>query len=111
MLISVVCPLLMLVLLFLLFRLRGSLLLPICPGPSQSLTVTLRSSGDDPALENTVNGLLWLRGSGALPAEIVIEDAGMSLETRRVAQLLERRHACIDFQTIVEDSEWESRNT
>lgn len=97
-------------LLILILRLRGSALLPVRPGRLQKLTVTLRSSGDDTALENTVNALLWLRENGTLPASIVIEDCGMSDHARRSARLLEKQHSCICLNTNVEDSTWESRN-
>ena len=91
--------------------LRASALLPVRPGRAQTLTVTIRSRGDDPALESTVNALLWLRENGTLPAEIVIEDGGMSAETRLLARLLEKKHACVCLNTEVEDDTWESRNT
>ena len=97
-------------LLFLIHKLRASALLPVRPRDSQTLTVTLRASGDDPYLENTVNALLWLRENGTLPASIVIEDGGMSASALLTARLLEKKHACIRLNTNVEDSTWESRN-
>ena len=98
--------------LFALMRLlRSSALLPVRPGKEQSLTVTIRSSGDDPALESTVNALLWLRENGTLPARIVIEDGGMCAETRLAARLLEKKHACVCLHTDVEDDTWEIRST
>lgn len=96
-------------LLFLIHKLRASALLPVRPRESQSLTVTLRVSGDDPYLENTVNALLWLRENGTLPASIVIQDGGMSESALLSARLLERHHACVRLNTNVEDSTWESR--
>ncbi len=98
--------------LFALMRLlRRSALLPVQPGRSETLTVTIRSAGDDPALENTVHALLWLRENGTLPARIVILDGGMSAQTRLVAELLEKKHACVRLNTSVEDNTWEIRNT
>ncbi len=73
--------------------------------------MTVRSRGDDPALESTVNALLWLRENGTLPAEIEIMDDGMSAETRLAARLLEKKHACVCLNTNVEDDTWEIRNT
>lgn len=74
--------------LFLLWLLRGYMLMPIRPGRRTELTLTLHVSGPDPALEDTVDALLWLRENGTLPAQLVLEDAGMDGETRAVAELL-----------------------
>ncbi len=109
---SAVAALLLAAALFALTRLlRASALLPVRPGRVQTLIVTIRSRGDDPALESTVNALLWLRENGTLPAEIEIEDGGMSNETRLAARLLEKKHACVRLTTDVEDDTWEIRNT
>ena len=109
---TAVSALLLAAAIFLLLRaLRGSMLLPVKPGKAETLSVTLRVTGDDPALENTVQGLLWLRSNDTLPASIVIEDGGMSEATRRVAQLLTTQNGCVRLNSNVEDSTWESRNT
>ena len=112
MVISAVCALLLSAALFVLIRkLRAAALLPVCPGDKESLTVMLLSEGNDTALERTVNGLLWLRENGTLPASIVIVDGGMTAEVYRLAQLLEKQHDCISLRTNTEDGPWENRNT
>lgn len=76
--------------LFLLWLLRGYMLMPIRPGRAVELTLRLRVTGEDKTLEETVDALLWLRENGTLPARLIIEDAGMDEETRLVAELLAR---------------------
>jgi hypothetical protein len=75
-------------LVFLLWLLRGALLTPVRLGKNESLRLTLRVCGPEPALENTVRALLWLMEEGVLPAELAIEDGGMDAETRRAAEIL-----------------------
>lgn len=75
-------------LVFLLWTLRGALLTPVRLGGNESLRLTLRVCGPEPALENSVRALLWLMEDGVLPAELVIEDGGMDEETRRTAETL-----------------------
>ncbi|MGI5936529.1 MAG: hypothetical protein ACOX7I_06995 [Oscillospiraceae bacterium] len=82
----------------LMWLLRGVMLTPVKKGKNQKLTVTLKVTGPSPELENTVDGLLWLVRNGTLPAEIVIEDAGMDSETRQAAELLCSRGAIINIR-------------
>jgi hypothetical protein len=82
----------------LLWLLRGVMLTPVKKGKNQKLTVTLRVTGPSPELESTVDGLLWLIRNGTLPAEIIIEDAGMDSETRQAAELLCSRGAIINIR-------------
>lgn len=70
-----------------LWALRGFLLMPMKLGESTSLFVKLRVEGPEPRLEQTLDGLLWLRENGTLPADIIIEDCGMDSATREVARL------------------------
>ena len=86
------------VIILLLWLLWGVMLTPVKKGKNQMLTVTLKVTGPSPELENTVDGLLWLVRNGTLPAEIVIEDAGMDSETRRAAELLCSRGAIINMR-------------
>lgn len=65
----------------------GRLLLPvICP---TRVVVTASESGD--GLEQTVKGLLWLRGSGLWRGMLVIEDGGLNREGLALAQMLAQR--------------------
>ncbi len=45
-----------------------------------------------------MDGVLWLRENGNLPADIIIEDAGMDEETRQVARLAARNRDCISLR-------------
>ena len=70
-----------------LWALRGFLLMPLKLGKSTSLTLKLRVEGPEPHLEQTLDGILWLRENGTLPADIIIEDCGMDTETREAARI------------------------
>lgn len=67
---------------------KGAALTPVRTGKHTSAAVRLVIDGAEPRLEETLYGLLWLRDNGTLRCDIIIEDAGMDDETRRVAALL-----------------------
>lgn len=81
------------VLMLLLWLLRGAMLTPVRTGANEHLSVVLTVDGAAPELENTVDALLWLSQNGTLRAQLLVRDAGMDHETRRAAELLERRGA------------------
>ena len=66
----------------------GALLLPgRC---DVRLTVSARGGGE--GLEQTVRGLLWLRRTGLLRGEIIIEDRGLDRDGLALARALAERH-------------------
>lgn len=75
------------------WRLRGVMLMPLYLGEHEKLTLVLTVSGPAPTLERTVDGLMWLRQNGTIRGQIMVRDAGMDEETRRAAEILERRGA------------------
>ena len=77
----------------LLWLLRGVMLTPVRAGANERLSVVITVTGAAPELENTVDALLWLNRNGTLRAQVLVRDAGMEEETRRAAELLERRGA------------------
>ena len=78
----------------LLWAAGGAALSPVRPGKNESLAVVLTVAGTAPGLEHTVDGLLWLRQNGTLRARLLVRDAGMDANTRRAAELLEKK-GCI----------------
>ena len=54
------------------------------------VTALVRAEGPARELENTVDGLRWLNRSGLAHMDIIIADAGMDTEARKVAELLAR---------------------
>lgn len=72
------------------WMLRGVLLSPVLPGKNVRIRVLVTVSGRAPALEHTVDALLWLRANGTLPAEICIVDRGMDRETAELAEALSK---------------------
>ena len=66
----------------------GALLLPGRCGVR--LTVSARGGGE--GLEQTVRGLLWLRRTGLLRGEIIIEDCGLDGNGLALARTLAGRH-------------------
>ena len=68
--------------------LYGIIICPVKPGRGERLDAVLRVKGSAPCLENTLRGLVWLRGSGRVDMGIVIVDEGMDEDTRQTAELL-----------------------
>ena len=85
--------------LLLCYGVRGALLTPVRLGKNMTLTLCLRVRGNEPALENTVDGLLWLMSQGTLPGHLCIEDDGMDEETRAVADFLTKDTSEISLWT------------
>jgi len=52
-------------------------------------------TGNGEGLEQTVTGLMWLRGGGLLAGEVVIADCGLSAEGRAIAQALLLRESSL----------------
>lgn len=73
--------------------LRGLLLMPLKIGKHTKMTTVLHVTGHEPALEQTVKGLCWLRANGSLPGSVVILDDGMDTETAAVARKLAETQA------------------
>lgn len=92
---------------FLCWLLRGLMLTPLRLGHRSRLTVLLRVTGPEPGLEETLSGLLWLKKNGTLPADIVVEDAGMDDETKAVAALMARGGG-VSLRAAGERNEWEN---
>ena len=66
----------------------GALLLP---GRCDArLTVSARGGGE--GLEQTVKGLLWLRRTGLLRGEVIIEDCGLDRDGLALARALAEQH-------------------
>lgn len=76
---------------FLLWWARGAMLCPVRLGRHTALSLVLRVSGAEPALEETLDALVWLRENGTLRGNIIVVDAGMDDDTRRTAELAARR--------------------
>ena len=69
------------------FLVYGRLLLPI-RGKGCSVSVVIRAEGNCPDLQRVYDGAKWLAARGELP--IVILDAGMNEDTKKIAQKLEK---------------------
>ncbi|MEG1633457.1 MAG: hypothetical protein RR314_05340 [Oscillospiraceae bacterium] len=94
---------------FLLWLLRGVMLTPLRLGRGTRLTVVLTVSGAEPGLEGTIEGLVWLRENGTLPASIIIEDDGMDADTRQLAELAVKDRACVSLRGGEDAKEWKNR--
>ena len=79
------------VIVLLLWLARGAMLTPVRTGENERLDLVLTVSGSSRELEHTVDGLLWLSQNGTLRGHITVRDAGMDAETRRTAELLEKK--------------------
>jgi hypothetical protein len=96
--------------LFLIWAVRDALFTPLRLGRETRLTLTLTVTGPEPRLEETLRGLLWLRENGTLPGEIVVEDAGMDEETRRVALLAQGQDGRVRLRSG-KNGEWNRNET
>ncbi len=96
------------IIIFLVWLLRGAMLTPLRVGRNTAMTVRLEVKGHDPHLEETLNGLLWLRNNDNLPAEIEIVDVGMDEETREVARLAARDFGGVTLSRSEGTDEWEN---
>ena len=60
-------------LLLIIWSLKGVLLLPIKQGKNTSICTLVSVNGNDNSLEHTLDGLIWLRENGTLKSEIRIQ--------------------------------------
>jgi hypothetical protein len=77
-----------LLILTILWVLRGLLGTPVPRGKNTTIQFQVRVKGHEPILEQTVEGLCWLIQNGTIRAGIEIVDCGMDLETQHMAQTL-----------------------
>ncbi len=85
---AIVASLAVLGIYLLLWMISAALSGPIRPGSSEMLTALLCVHGRAPAMQYTVERLLWLRGRGIAEFDIVIVDAGLDEDALEVARRL-----------------------
>ena len=77
----------------------------------------VKASGRAEFLEETVNGLLWLKDSGAYKGNVLIVDCGMSDDAKKLAGLLTRDKKGIamcsqsELDLIWEDFGWTEKKS
>lgn len=79
--------------------LLGHILTPAGSGESLSI---VPGRGDGETLEQSVRGLLWLRGGGLLAGNVVIVDCGLAPTGRAVAAALCLREPGVELWTLPE---------
>ena len=72
------------VIILLLWALRGVMLLPVCCGRNTKMRMELAVRGPEPALEHTLEGLIWLHDNGTLNADITVVASDIDDDTRHV---------------------------
>lgn len=72
------CVLLILGFAWLLRMLGCALLTPVRSSRDAQLTLVIRARGDAPELEQLLRGILWLRESGTLMADVLLVDCGLT---------------------------------
>lgn len=85
------------ILLLIIWALKGVLLTPVKTGDSTDMEIELRLRGPEPALEQTLRGLLWLRENGTLKANIRIIACETDEVTRHIARHYEDEYRCIYY--------------
>jgi len=84
------------------WALRGLMLMPIKIGRQTMPYLLLCIEGSEPALEQSLNGLLWLNDNGTLRCRIIIAAQNLDEETMFIARTMASEHSCI---TLLEDGE------
>lgn len=84
-------------LMLIIWALKGVLLTPVKTGDSTDMEIELCLHGPEPALEQTLRGLLWLRENGTLKANICIIAHEPDEETRHIARHYEAEYRCIYY--------------
>lgn len=90
-------------LLLIIWALKGLLLTPVKTGDSTEMVIELYLHGDEPALEQTLRGLLWLRENGTLRADIRITAHEPDEVTRHIARHYENEYRCIYYTEEEQD--------
>ena len=85
------------ILMLIIWTLKGMLLTPVKTGDSTDMEIELRLRGPEPALEQTLRGLLWLRENGTLKANIHIIAREPDEVTRHIARHYEAEYRCIYY--------------
>ena len=85
------------ILMLIIWALKGVLLTPVKTGDSTDMEIELRLRGPEPALEQTLRGLLWLRENGTLKANIHIIARETDEVTRHIARHYEDEYRCIYY--------------
>ena len=85
------------ILLLIIWALKGVLLTPVRTGDNTEIVIGLNLHGHEPALEQTLRGLLWLRENGTLKANIRIIAHEPDEETRHIARHYEAEYRCIYY--------------
>jgi hypothetical protein len=71
---------------------KKNLLIPVRSDDETKITITVSAHGDGANLEHTVRGVLWLRDSGTISGDIVINDDGLTAIGRQIAEIMERKY-------------------
>ncbi len=85
------------ILMLIIWALKGVLLTPVKTGDSTDIEIELRLRGSEPALEQTLRGLLWLRENGTLKANIRIIAHEPDEVIRHIARHYEAEYRCIYY--------------
>lgn len=105
------CCLLVLGFGWLLWRLSGALLTPVRPGEDTALTVVVTAKDTAPELEAMLRGLIWLRDSGTIRADILILDEGLAPDAAALVQRLTQRRSDIKLCKSEELCRWMQTQT
>lgn len=75
-----------LILLILLWSVKGVLLTPISCGENTLISIDLSVSGKEPMLEQTIKGIIWLRENGTLKAKVHINTQNADTAAKHIAR-------------------------
>lgn len=100
------CALLILGFAWLLRMLGCALLTPVRSSREAQLTLVIRARGDAPELEQLLRGILWLRESGTLMADVLLVDCGLTDTARALCERAARQCEDLKLCNTEEICQW-----
>lgn len=83
---------------FLICWAKGKFVLPVRSDENTALTMVITAKGDGETLEQTVRGLIWLCESGNVSMMMEIEDAGLSIQGKSLAEKIEKKYERVSLR-------------
>ena len=94
----------------LIWFLYGRLLTPVRGGKNVIVDPVVTVSGGAEGLEQTIEGLIWLRKNGTLTGRIIIVDNGLDADGISLAQQAMKKHGYIVLCKMEEVNHWIAGN-
>ena len=84
----------------------GSLRSPIIVGRDTDVHTIISVSGSAEGLEQTLEGLLWLRENGIIIGQIAVVDCGLTQDGQILTRLLLKKYETVALQSVKGVEDW-----